>query len=120
MQTPDHAARPLVKWHSKSGVTRCDECDGQGAVWNGRGRGGCDPDSWDIECEACEGNGFHPCAVCGFDMDMAGYDCLACETVASIASKDLPHIDAATFTAAFVKALAASRAADNCLQERAA
>ena len=41
---------PHHPWNYASGVIECGTCEGKGSYWNGRGLGGNDPDSWDIEC----------------------------------------------------------------------
>jgi hypothetical protein len=69
------------QWYRKSGIVSCDRCEGHGAYWNGRGLGGTDPESWDIDCPDCDALGHHACAVCGFDVVAPGFDCLACDMV---------------------------------------
>ena len=67
----------------------CAICDGRGERWNGRGTGHAnDPDSYDVECEACNGLGHLPCPVCGFNIDIPGYDCFPCEVVRELGTKD--------------------------------
>lgn len=65
-------------------VRPCPECDGEGEVSNGRGRGGNDPDSWMVECEDCDGEGYFPCEVCGNTVIVPGFDCFACEAVQDV------------------------------------
>lgn len=62
------------------GIHECATCEGKGSVWNGRGHGGNDPDSWDIECEDCDGRGHFACEVCGNTVKVDGHDCFVCET----------------------------------------
>ena len=62
----------------KSGVQHCGECEGRGDVSNGRGLGGNDPASWMVDCPECHGEPIIACEVCGFDLEVPGYDCLAC------------------------------------------
>lgn len=91
------ATRP---WNYHSAVSDCQACEGHGGVWNGRGLGGNDPDSWSVPCEDCEETGIEPCSVCGFNVHVAGTDCLACQTVFEIADKDLtPEVRAALLDA---------------------
>lgn len=76
---------PTQPWNYYSHAHKpCDACEGHGEVWNGRGLGGNDPDSWGIECEDCEGAGHFPCAVCGFDFEVVGYDCFVCNAVSDL------------------------------------
>jgi len=105
--TPNPRIAQLAKWNHASGVIPCTLCEGRGTVWNGKGLGGNDPESWDIDCPDCEGHGHEPCKVCGFDMVVAGYDCLVCDTVYALTDKDLSLVDPVAFTVAFAKALKA-------------
>ena len=104
MNAPANITRP---WDYHSGVPDCETCEGHGHVSNGRGRGGNDPDSWNVECRDCDGNGHHVCAVCGFDTQVAGYDCLACATVSELADRDLTRVKPEELAAALGAAMQA-------------
>lgn len=97
-------------WYKRSGVTDCMTCEGHGSRANRPWLNNGDPDCWPVECEDCEGQGQFACDVCGFDQQVSGYDCLACETVQSLTDTDLLAIDAEAFAAAFANALAIARA----------
>ena len=92
-----------ANWYSNSGITKCDRCEGQGSYWNGRGFGGTDPDSWDIDCPDCDAQGHHACGVCGFDVVVPGFDCLACDMARELPASLLPD-EVADKLAAAVKA----------------
>jgi len=70
----------------------CNECDGHGRVWDGKGKGGNDPDSGDVECPDCEGEGTWPCDICGCEVTVAGYDCIVCATAADLAGLNAEQI----------------------------
>lgn len=78
MNAPTTIKRP------ESLVRQCSECEGTGEVSNGRGRGGNDPDSWNVDCDECGGTGYFPCEACGNPFDMKGHDCFVCETVGAL------------------------------------
>ena len=89
-----------LAWNYSSGVASCPECDGQGVVPAHRPRTVNDPYPED-RCEACDGEERAPeCPVCGFDQVVIGYDCLACDTAASMYASDLAAFDADKFAAA--------------------
>lgn len=98
-------------WNYHSHVAPCDQCEGIGSYPNGRGLGGNDPDSWDIECDECEGHGHSACKVCGFDHIVPGYDCLACSTVEDVPTKLLTDEFRADFVQAVFGAFDAARLA---------
>jgi Ribonuclease G/E len=97
-------------WYSKSGIIPCDRCEGEGSFWNGRGYGGNDPDSWSIECEDCDGVGHHACGVCGFDIEIPGVDCLACDLVREIPEALLSDQTADALATAVKASIAYARA----------
>jgi DnaJ-class molecular chaperone len=103
---PEQLDRPRP-WNADSGVLTCSSCDGAGAVWNGRGKGGNDPDSWSVPCPACHGAGKHACAVCGFAVEVAGYDCLVCDTVNGIADAEAGDIVVNDFAECLARAIIA-------------
>ena len=108
MTAPAQSLRP--EWYRKSGIVECDVCEGNGSYWNGRGLGGNDPDSWDIECQGCDGVGHFPCATCGNEVRSSGYDCIVCDTVWSLSPKECDEIEPDKLAAAFAKCLAAVKA----------
>lgn len=98
------------KWnHDSHAHYPCGGCEGHGEVWNGRGRGGNDPDSWNAPCPDCRGAGHFPCHVCGFDQVIPGFDCMACETIGHLYPGDLQRFDPAAFAKAVGNAVAAAR-----------
>jgi hypothetical protein len=101
---------PRPEWYRKSGIIECDTCEGNGSYWNGRGLGGNDPDSWDIECQGCDGAGHFPCATCGNEVRSSGYDCIVCDTIWSLSPKECDAIEPDKLAAAFAKCLAAVKA----------
>lgn len=50
------------------------------------------------------------CPVCGFGQELPGYDCLACETVASMYRADLARFDPEDFAKAVARAANAALA----------
>lgn len=110
-------------WNYHSAVTPCPTCEGTGEVWNGKGHGGNDPDSFDVDCPDCVGSpveGLWPCKVCGFQHVVEGYDCLVCETVASIPEAALDAIEREHLQRAFAAALSAAGSAGTIPTRRAA
>ena len=101
MNTQTHtAASPAML------VPTCRNCDGTGEVWNGRGNGGNDPDSWVVECPDCDGEGHFPCDACGNTVPMDGYDCFACDTANALPnSLGLTHAQAEILHRALGEAL---------------
>ena len=73
---------PIIPDYSKGWAARpCSECEGDGYVWDGKGKGGNDPDSGYPECEECEGEGSFPCDICGCEVEVTGFDCVVCDTL---------------------------------------
>ena len=95
-----NATRP---WNYNSHVTACETCGGAGYVDAHRQPTIDDPyPQHDCEC----GIGEHEpeCAVCGFDQIIAGYDCIVCDTAATLREHDLRRFDTADFSAAWDRA----------------
>lgn len=114
-------AHTTIPTHRQTyGVIECPTCDGRGSIPNGHGLGGNDPDSWEVECRNCDGDGHFPCAACGFSTVIAGYDCLACETVRGISSADLLATDADSLADAMHAAAVAEYARLATVDRRAA
>ena len=96
-------------WNYHSHATACSICGGAGVVDAYRQPTIDDP----YPQEGCEcGQGEHEpeCAVCGFDQIIPGYDCLVCDTVASLHERDLLHFTVASFAAAWERAQTAALA----------
>lgn len=91
-------------WDYKSGVLDCSTCEGAGIIDKTPWLHGNDPDRHEVDCMDCDGVGFHECAVCGFNVQIPGHDCIVCETV-----NDVP-LDQATATTPAELALAFGRA----------
>ncbi len=111
MQITKSITRP---WNYFSGVFDCGECEGHGYISRG-GMGGNDPSSYSLTCQDCSGVGHHACTVCGFDVPVAGYDCIVCETAYNLTPAQMSDINPAdiadAFAQAFNAALNAGRAA---------
>ena len=85
-------------------VKPCSECGGEGEAPNGHGKGGNDPDSWTVRCQACEGNGYFPCEACGNTVHIDGYDCFVCDPMVNI-GRALSDAEIAAMVKAFGEAL---------------
>ena len=85
-------------------VKPCSECGGEGEVPNGHGKGGNDPDSWTVRCQACEGKGYFPCGDCGNPVHVDGYDCFVCDPMVNI-GRALSDAEIAAMAKAFGEAL---------------
>jgi DnaJ-class molecular chaperone len=95
-------------WDYRSGVSECDTCGGAGSyVKFPRGAYRLNPLEWTETCTDCDGSGETPCDVCGFDQQIAGYDCFACELVGSLTRKDAGQIVAKDLIEAITHALIA-------------
>lgn len=101
-------ARPIkpARWTDASGVMPCRECDGEGSRPNRPWLQNGDPDCWPVECAECNGVGHHPCSVCGFDMDVEGYDCPVCLIVYEMTPAQLKEINPADIADCFAAARA--------------
>jgi len=86
-------------WNYHSHVKCCPTCEGDGRVHSQRR-----PSTWDpypeTDCPDCDGEHEPECAVCGYNLPVAGYDCLACDTAASLFPAALKAFDADVFAAA--------------------
>ena len=71
----------MTKWNDNSGVTACEICEGSGVIASHRQATINDPYPEEPCPNGCAEHSAE-CAVCGFDVEIAGFDCLACETVA--------------------------------------
>ena len=96
-------------WNSKSWVRPvCDTCEGQGMVHSYR-RATVDDPYPESPCPDCDGPSEPECEVCGYDLEVDGFDCLACETAASLGPKALTAFDADAFVAALRVAIGKAR-----------
>lgn len=91
-------------WNYHSNVTVCSECDGAGRVHATR-RATIDDPYPESPCQSCEGPHDPECSVCGFNQQVHGYDCLACDTVASLYESELRAFNADDFAAALKQAV---------------
>lgn len=91
-------------WDHDSHVTCCDTCDGTGLVHASR-RATIDDPYPEQPCEDCAGPAPAECAVCGYDVVHAGYDCLACYVVGELSESDAEHFGVQTFALALQQAL---------------
>lgn len=87
------------RWNHASAVTSCALCEGTGKVHAHR-RATVDDPYPEQDCECGQGEHEPCCAVCGFTLEVDGYDCLVCETVDSLGPKALRRLDADEFAAA--------------------
>ena len=74
----------LAHWHNRSGILPCYECDGTGGLPNNPHLRNGDPDCWVVTCRDCDGAGHQACEVCGFNIEVPGFDCLACDMARDI------------------------------------
>ena len=96
MNAPAKIPRP---WNYNSHVKVCAECNGAGTVRAERRATVNDPYP-ETACDCGLGEHEPCCEVCGYNLPIAGYDCLACETANSLYASDLAKFDADTFAAA--------------------
>lgn len=87
---------PARSWNCYSAVSDCNECDGHGEYRNG------------VTCHDCHGSGHTPCPVCGFDVPVAGYDCLVCYAVGEMTPAQMKAINSADIADAFAAAVNAA------------
>ena len=97
-------------WNHESGVTCCDECNGAGVVPAARRATVSDPYP-EIPCE-CERGPHEPeCPVCGFGIEVGGFDCLVCDLVLELPDSALTEKQAQAIGAAVLQAMQARLAA---------
>lgn len=104
-------------WDYHSGVHCCATCNGLGTVPAHR-RATVDDPYPENNCPDCDGD-YHEaeCDVCGSMLEVTGYDCLICATVAEIPASALTEQDA---LAAALKAAMQARLAAQLTAEVAA
>lgn len=97
-------------WNWSSVVTACPECEGAGVVASHRQPTVNDPYP-EKPCDNCDGEHAPECEVCGYGLEVSGYDCLACDTIASLTDKDFAKLDDSELAAAIMRAAAMRRRA---------
>lgn len=75
-------------WNHYSVVRCCTVCEGLGFVAASR-RPTIDDPYPTKPCECRLGHHGPECAVCGYDFEVTGYDCLACDTVAGLTDSEI-------------------------------
>ncbi|CAB4120800.1 hypothetical protein UFOVP5_37 [uncultured Caudovirales phage] len=102
---------PAKRWDFASEVATCQTCEGAGEICTSPFHTHPnDPDRCDVECYDCEGAGHFACEVCGFDIQVPGYDCLVCNTASEIPAHMLTDDTAAHIGAALAAAFHARSA----------
>jgi DnaJ-class molecular chaperone len=89
----------MTAWNYHSNVTACPDCEGSGYVHSHR-RATIDDPYPENRCECGLGEHNPECAVCGFNQVVAGYDCLACDTVAALTDSDFADFAPGAFAEA--------------------
>lgn len=81
-------------WNYHSGIHSCATCDGLGTVASMR-RPTVDDPYPESPCPDCDGE-YHEaeCKVCGSTLEVAGYDCIVCQSVAELPKDALLAVDA--------------------------
>jgi len=112
MNAPQNRAafERITAWHNNSGIIECCECEGHGTQPNKPWLRNGDPDCWDVECPECEGHGHHACKVCGFDIEVPGFDCLVCDMALEVPAKLMTDKTAVAMGEALRHAFAAALA----------
>lgn len=106
-------AKPTRPWDYHSGISECDTCEGSGAIVKfPRGAYMLNPLEYQIDCPECEGQGVHPCKVCGFDEVVRGYDCIVCAMVHDMSPANMKRINPSDIADAFAQAFAAAMASE--------
>lgn len=98
----------MTPWNRYSHVTTCPDCEGAGYVPS-HVRASVDNPYPEKPCECGMGPHEPECEVCGCHIEVAGYDCVACELVANLAPNQLTDAVIADITAAIVNAAAVAR-----------
>jgi len=82
----------IRKWNADSGVTCCQTCNGAGRVHAHRR-----PSTWDPypenKCPDCDGEHLPECPVCGCEIIVPGYDCIACYVAEELPAAHLNDAD---------------------------
>lgn len=96
-------------WNYNSEVRVCETCNGLGVIAHPTRRPTIDDPYPESPCPDCEGEHGPECEVCGFGQDVLGFDCLACDTIASLRDGDFAALNDAAFAAAIMRAAAQRR-----------
>lgn len=96
-------------WNYHSEVRCCETCEGLGLVASHRRPTIGDPYP-EQPCPDCEGEHLPECQVCGFQQEISGFDCLACDTAYNMSDQEAKEFDVAAFAKALENAFAARRA----------
>lgn len=105
MNAQTYIARP---WNYLSGVMVCETCNGAGTVHAHRTATVNDPYP-EAACPDCTGEHTPECTVCGCNIVVPGYDCIACQMVEELPASALN--EGAAIGAAVLRAINARRAA---------
>lgn len=98
----------MLPWNYRSAVTSCKTCEGTGTVYAIRRPTVNDPYPEDPCPHGCKEH--EPeCEVCGYTQETIGYDCLACDTIASLVDRDLARFDPEAFHKAIIIAVEKAR-----------
>ena len=98
-----------MRWNKNSGVMpACQECEGAGYVPAARRPSIHDPYP-ENPCDCGLGPHDPMCEVCGCTIEVAGFDCIACDTVANLANGQVDERTITEITAAIVRAAQAAR-----------
>lgn len=96
-------------WNYYSVVSACNTCEGVGRIASHRRPTINDPYP-DTTCPDCDGAVRLPeCEVCGYGLEVSGYDCLACDTIASLTDKDFAKLNDAELAWTIMRAAAMRR-----------
>lgn len=99
----------LKRWDYRSCVTVCPDCEGSGTVASHHRPTVIDPYP-ERPCDCGLGEHEPECPVCGYNLILEGFDCLACETIAFLNEDELLAFDPDSFAAAIRRAYAAASA----------
>ena len=105
-----NAPANITTWNYYSGVAVCGLCEGAGVTHSHRRPSVDDPyPTNDCEC----GLGEHEpcCPVCGYNLPVDGYDCLACDTANALYPSELAKFDPDTFAKSLAVAVNLAKAA---------
>jgi len=83
-------------WDYNSDVSVCPDCEGTGEAPSWRQATVNDPYPTD-PCKCGRGEHEPECPVCGYNLPVSGFDCLACATVGAMLPATLKQFDAEAF-----------------------
>lgn len=115
-----HFPKIARAWNWASGVTCCSTCYGAGVIADdGRKRTINDPYP-EIACPDCDGEHLPECEVCGCEVIVPGYDCIACYVAEELPAAHLNDADIDVLAKAIKSAAGARLAAQSADLARAA